>query len=301
LITEKKLQYLVECYRQEDSSLLSIAKGIEYAKEIVSRGCIIGHRIHYTEHTERLMPIARDTILEHDRQGRDFPSGVVWWAGSLGASRGRMTRTWWAPTGGIYICISFFPELIKKNRGLYSIAAGVALAGVLRNWGANAEIRWINDILLNEKKIAGILAESVTCNKSEEEFLLLGMGINVNIPSFPKELPFASSLLIETGNTWPVYALGAHIISRASLLFAELHKWEADNIGETGETEENPLIKHFRLLSGSIGRKVVYGNDADANPEIRGKVLDIAADGSLIIAANNEQLALNSGEIRYID
>lgn len=296
----ERIRYLVECYRHEDASLLH-AGGLEGVDELYRRSQPLGHWINYYKKTSRLMAIARDEILNEDRDGRDFPSGVVWWADSLDSSKGRMSRAWWAPLGGIYLCVAIFPELIRENRGLYSLAAGLAVTEVFRAWGLNARARWINDVLVNDRKVAGILAESVWCPDAEQEYILFGMGINVNISGFPSYLPCASSLELETGHRWSRISLGAHILARLSLRFAELHKWEADNAGESGvQPPLNPAVNTFRLISGDVGRDVVYGHDVESAPEVTGAVRGIEPDGSLVILTEGGRIMVNSGEIRYI-
>lgn len=298
----KKLEYLIECYKREDGALL--LPNMDFAAdEIFRRSSVVGQTVYYYPSASRLIEIARKSILDKDAQGKDFETGVVWWAGSLECAKGRMSRKWWAPEGGIYLCVSLFPELINENRGLYTLAVGVAVAEALRLWGVNVEIRWINDILLNKRKVAGILAESVFCPESAQEYLLFGIGINVNVNSFPSYLPEATSLLIETSRRWPLFALGAHVVARIALVFAQLHKWEADCIGEAQfePVALNPVVSAFEFLSDYRGRRVVYGHDADLKPEFEAVAEYIKPDGSLLLSMENgSTLAVNSGEIRYI-
>ncbi len=292
--------YLVDCYRHEDISLIERGEG--GSDELARRARFMGHTIRRHARAGRLMELARREILKEDGRGRDMPSGIVWWAGSLAGSRGRMGRIWWAPEGGLYLCVAIFPELTRKNRGLYTLAAGTAVAGVLRSWGVEARPRWINDILVKDRKVAGILAESVWCPDAGQEYILIGMGVNVNIHRFPDHLPCASSLALETGCQWDIVSLGAHIIARLSLEFAQLHKWEADSAGEDPDgSPANPVVTSFRLMSDDVGRRVVYGHDVEMAPETEAVIMGLHDDGALLLAVDdNEVIRVNSGEIRYL-
>ncbi len=261
--------------------------------------------IHYLKKTNRLMSIARDEIINADLQGRDLPSNRIWWADRLSEAKGRMARQWWAPDGGIYLCISIYPELLQEHWGLYNLAAGVAITQILREWGVEATVRWINDVLLDGQKIAGVLTEAVNAPNSGQTYLVFGMGLNVNIQAFPDYLPEATSLMRHTGSRWPRLTLGAHVLARLGWLFAMLHDWEAGYIAATASGENptsNPLLRAWKLVSDTPGRMVHYGNDVDMAPELVAKAHEIASDGSLILLTEaGEKITVNTGEIRYIN
>ena len=277
------------------------ATGMEHAGIIARRGAIAGCRFHVLEGVERLMPQAARTILDLDSKDKDLESGTVWWASSLKAPRGRMQRQWWAPEGGIYFCIALFPEIEQRRWPLYSIAMGVAVADAMRYRGIPAHIRWINDILINGRKVSGTLAETIHAPGSDQTYLLIGTGINVNISSFPPHLTEASSLFIETGKRWQETELGADVISAFGWYTGMLHQWDADNLGREREDEEKcPVISQWKRFSNSLGRQIRFGRDLEKEPGHTGMSLDITNDGRLVIRnVNGEIIRLDSGEIRY--
>ena len=268
---------------------------------IARRGAVAGCCFHVVHGAKRLMPLAAKAIIELDQQGKDLDSGSVWWASSLGAPRGRMERQWWAPEGGIYFCIALYPELEQRLWPLYSIAMGVAIADVMRGLGVQAKIRWINDILLNGRKISGTIAETVHAPDSGQTYLLIGTGINVNIASFPPDLHQASSLFIETGRRWSETELGTEVIAAFGWYLGVLHQWEAQNLGKTRDEQcENPVISTWRQLTDCLGRAVIFGRDLEREQGEHGMSVDIAPDGRLIIRnSDKEIIRLDSGEIRY--
>jgi BirA family biotin operon repressor/biotin-[acetyl-CoA-carboxylase] ligase len=118
------------------------------------------------------------------------------------AGRGRRDRTWYsAPGDGLYLSILFLPRGDSSSKlPLTGLMSAIAVAETLIERGvAGVDIKWPNDALVNERKISGILAEAVSAG-SESPRLVLGVGVNLNHPSFPPELSgTATSLAIETG------------------------------------------------------------------------------------------------------
>ncbi len=278
------------------------AQGMDQAQVIARRGAVAGCRFHVLEGVDRLMPLAARTIMELDDRGRDLASGTVWWASSLGAPKGRMQRQWWAPEGGIYFCIAIFPELQQVLWPLYSIAMGVAVADVMQDSGIDARIRWINDVLLNSRKVSGTIAETVHAPESDQTYLLMGTGINVNIPGFPDHLSHATSLLMETGKRWDLIEMGAEVIARLGWYMGLLHQWDAENLDrDVHERAESAVISAWRQRSDSLGRQVIFGMDLELEEGERGVSLDIAVDGRLMIQdRQGDIIMLDSGEIRYV-
>ena len=261
-------------------------------------------KIVYLERARRLMDLAKKAILESDRRRRPFSPCATWWAGSLSGAKGRMKRDWLADPGGIYLCIAIYPALLRERWQLYNVATGVALCEILREWGMEAEIRWLNDIMINGKKAAGILAETISTPNLAETYLLTGLGINVNQRKFPPHIQGSStSLLLETGRPWPVFDLGTHILSRIAFYFAVLHDWEASCLDEGMEEGPGcPVIKAYKSLCASAGRRILYGKDLENSPGIPAVASQIMADGALeIVLEDGHKMQVNTGEIRYED
>nr|WP_281382947.1 hypothetical protein [Dissulfurirhabdus thermomarina] len=213
-----------------------------------------------------------------------------------------MDRAWWAPRGGIYLCLALVPRLLAEHWGLYGLGMGVAVCEVLREWGVPARIRWVNDILVGGRKAAGLLAEGLTAPGSGQPYLLLGLGLNVNARRFPPEAPEATSLRRVTGRRWPIAPLAAHILARAGHVVGLLHHWEAGWLLEGPEAAPaNPVVRAWRGLSDTLGRRVVYGLDAERAPEGTGLARDVAEDGALLLRLEDGvELRVETGEVRYL-
>ncbi len=294
----EKLIKLIKHFNIRDFELNNGLKDVK--KIILKRAAGFAKSIYYFNRASRLMEIARTNIIEFEESGKDMASGAIFFAEELIEAKGRLKRKWWAPKGGIYACIVIYPQLDRENWGLYSLLTGLSIAEVLREWGLDVKIRWINDILLNSKKICGVLTEGFTSPIHNQPYILLGMGLNVNISEFPGYLPYASSILRETSQAFPEMFLAAHIFSRIGFNIAMLHNW----LYECLDVEtENPIIKNWRLFTDSIGKKIHFGLDAEVNPEITNAIVqDIDEDGALIIFDEQKgELKINYGEIRYIE
>ena len=289
-------------YHQIRDSVINTGLDTETREKILRRARVVGHEVYYYRKADRLMPLAGQAILRADSNGTDLPSGCVWWADSLVQARGRIGRSWWAPTGGVYLCLALYPSLFTENWSFYNLGVGVAVAQVLREKGVSAKIRWINDVLIKGRKMAGILTEAVRAPNSGQAYLLFGIGINANMETFPEDLAFATSLSITTGKHWHTKELAARILARIGWIFGLIHQWESDCLNtEPGYLPQNPVISDWNLLSDTPGRRVIYGLNAELNPEFEALAQGLAPDGSLMLTLDNgEGVRVNSGEIRYI-
>lgn len=287
-----------------EADLPLLVRDPETAGRLRRRAGDLYRRVTFLEKAARLMELARQAVLQADSMGRAFPNGRIWWARSLSGAKGRMKRKWQAEPGGIYLCLATYPELLPENQQLYNIAAGLSICQILREWGVDAHIRWLNDILIQRKKAAGILAEMILAPRLRERYLLTGIGINVNQERFPSCLePSSTSLYRKTGRKWPIFDLGTHILSRIALNFSMLHDWEASALSEDFPHETpNPVVRAYRKLCRLKDRPVRYGKDLEEGRGERATALGIMPDGTLSLQLDSGLKAvLNTGEIRYED
>lgn len=135
------------------------------------------------------------------------------------AGRGRRGRTWESPAGNIYFTFLLRPQVEVNRASMITLVSALALADAIEETtGLNARIKWPNDVVANGKKLCGILTESST-DLEYINYVVVGIGVNVNQASFPEEIADkASSLFLETG----------HSINRAQLLGEFLNQFERD-------------------------------------------------------------------------
>lgn len=165
---------------------------VEY--EFEEKG-IEGVDYHYFEEADSVQDIA---VQAARKNAEDW---AVFCASHQTAGRGRLGRNWVSPHGGLWMSVIFSPCVYLDKAAAISVASAYYVVDVLRSeYGIKAFVKWPNDIVLNEKKVGGILVTSI----SEGELIVkavVGIGLNVNFESFRigKTVFPASTILEETG------------------------------------------------------------------------------------------------------
>jgi BirA family transcriptional regulator, biotin operon repressor / biotin---[acetyl-CoA-carboxylase] ligase len=181
------------------------------------------------------------------------------------SGRGRFGRTWVSPRGGLYATI------ILGSDPLLSLKAGLALVNVLRRAGVFAELKWPNDLLVENLKIAGILIEA------SKEFSLVGIGLNLT--SAPL-------------NTATYVARYVHDGDR--------DEWAERIARELVEITKAPLdLDAYRAVCMTLGRHVRLEGVEDASP-IEGIALDVDDHGRLIVKTATGKRVVSSGECLHL-
>ncbi len=130
--------------------------------------------------------------IAHALAGAGAPEGALVWAACQEAGRGRFGRAWASPEGGVYGSIILRPRRAEAELPQLSLVAGLAAAQTIHALsGAPSWVRWPNDILLGDRKVAGILLEA------RAGAVVLGIGVNVATPD--RELPVDAISLIAAG------------------------------------------------------------------------------------------------------
>lgn len=169
------------------------------------------------------------------------PHGTLAVADRQTAGRGRRGRTWESPAGSsIYMSILLRPEIAPNKASMLTLVMALSVVEGIRECVGSGEdipgiqIKWPNDIIINGKKLAGILTE-MSSQIDYINHVTVGVGINVNMTEFPEEIAdTATSLRLECG----------HTVKRASLIAAVMERLE-ENYEIFLETED---------LSGLLGR-----------------------------------------------
>lgn len=154
-----------------------------------------GQTIYYFDQTD-------STNIRAKQLGEEgAPHGTLIVAGQQNAGRGRRGRTWESPPGvSIYMSIVLRPEMAPVKAPMLTLVMALGAADSLKECtGLDVQIKWPNDIILNGKKLAGILTEMST-EMDYINHVVIGVGINVNTEWLPEELEGkATSLRLETG------------------------------------------------------------------------------------------------------
>ncbi len=196
--------------------------------------------------------------------GRGAPHGTLVTAGEQSAGRGRQGRTWVAPAGRGLL----FSLVVRDPPRLLPLAAGVAVAEIT---GPEARLKWPNDVLLNGRKVAGILVEG----RPQERWAVVGIGLNVAVAEndLPAELRgVAGTLGLAPEAIEPTLAR----------LLAALERWIA--------ADRADVLVAVRERDALLGGHVRW---ADGEGEAAG----IDDDGRLLILTPSGRVALEAGEV----
>ena len=214
------------------------------------------------------------------------PSGTLVVADRQTAGKGRRGRSWESPTGiGIFMTLMLKPEINPNNASMLTLVAAMATTRAIRRvTGVPAMIKWPNDIVMNGKKVCGILTE-MSAQFDYINHIVIGIGINVHNEEFPEEIKeTASSLFLESGQH----------IHRASLIEAFLEEFE-DVYAEYLKTEDmEGLQKEYDTMLVNRGRQVRV---LDPKEPFEGKAMGITKKGELIVDTWESRKLVSSGEV----
>jgi len=223
-------------------------------------------RIHYFPEIGSTMDAARELAKKGAKEG----TIVVAEAQTRG--RGRLSREWLSPEGGIYCTLILRPRISPVYAPRVNLMAAVAVATTIRKlFGLNAELKWPNDVLIAGRKVCGILAE-MDAEMDVVNCVNVGIGINANtsIPQFEKTVTSLRDVL-------------GRVISRKELLTALLVEIER----RLPSLMKADLLEEWKKLSATLNRDVRISSLGE---EVIGQAIDIDATGALILKSKDGSL-----------
>jgi len=237
-----------------------------------------------TAYFERCDKSSQDIARELAHSGAASWTTVV--CGEMGSGRGRLGRKWFAPRGGLWFTVILKPEF-SGNLHILSLAAGVSVAeAVTALLGLEAKVKWPNDVLVDDKKVCGILVEG-EAEADKVRFLLVGIGINAN-NEIPEELGSTATSL---------HRLAGRLVPRATLLAVVLARLRTYyNYLSAGETKE--VITQWLKLSATIGRTVRVVT-AEGR-EIAGEAVSVDKLGRLVVKSGGVKHHIEAGDVYHV-
>jgi len=162
----------------------------------------------------------QDLALELAQKGA--PDGYAVLGLNQTSGRGRQGREWLSPRGrNVALSVIMRPLLPAHEAPLLGMMTSIAVTETLEGAGVSARVRWPNDVLVQERKIAGILPEARIAG-SNIEVAIIGIGLNVNSTpdDFPEDLrDQVTSMLISTGRQWPIGETARLLLHKLDLLY----------------------------------------------------------------------------------
>jgi BirA family transcriptional regulator, biotin operon repressor / biotin---[acetyl-CoA-carboxylase] ligase len=200
------------------------------------------------------------------------PSFSVVVAETQTKGRGRLERPWHSGAGGLFFTIILRPEVPPEACFKFNFLSAISLASLLRrHYGIDAEIKWPNDILVNRRKLVGILSES-SIQSNRVDYVNIGIGINVNNP-LPETTPEATSLKHLIGKPTP----------RLPLLAGFLDEFEAG----VKKMDAIDIISEWKRYGMPFGRRTTV---ATAGEEVKGIAEEIDDEGALLLRLEDGSL-----------
>ena len=198
--------------------------------------------------------------------------------------RGRLDRTWTsAKEQNLLFSILLNKNVSLKKINLYNLTTALSIGMALENlFQLKPEMKWPNDVLVNRKKIAGILCDSVVQGKTVKK-LIIGIGINVNQVSFAGKYRMPPTSIRNEVK---------RLISRERLLSEFLNIFE-ENL-ERLKTEPEKLLDEWRDRSKLIGEKIWI---IEGNRELFGLFKDVDKQGRLILQVGDKTEVISSGDL----
>lgn len=214
------------------------------------KGTLFGKRIYHFFRTDSTNRVG----LELGYSGE--PEGAVILAEEQNAGRGRAGRSWHSERGtGIYVTLLLRPKISPVQAPLLTMMAGLsAHAAIQARTGLQVDLKWPNDLILNGRKLGGILTE-MYADTTLVRFVIVGIGINVNQEKFPGELStIATSLRAETGSNQ----------SRLELLARLLREFESDYNQFLREGASSVTTRFTKASSYAVGKRVRVVNGTES-------------------------------------
>ena len=212
--------------------------------------------------------------------------GSVYIAQHQTEGRGRMGRSFFSPEGGgVYLSVILRPEIPVESTPLITTAAAAAVADAIDFLsGEKSQIKWVNDIFLNGKKVCGILTEAATAvEEGRLDYAVLGIGINVYAPSegFPDEIKNVAGCVFKNFKSNMKNIIAANILDNFYKYYKNLEKRE--------------FVKLYKQKQLAVGKDITV---ICANSSYNARCTGINDDCNLIVEKENGETAvLTSGEI----
>lgn len=218
---------------------------------------------------------------------KGYPSGTLVVADKQESGKGRRGRSWVSPSGtGIFMTLMIKPDINPNNASMLTLVAALAVAKAITSvTGEEAMIKWPNDIVINGKKVCGILTE-MNAQFDYINHIVVGIGINVHNESFPEEISqMASSLMIEAGGK---RFHRAQIIAETMSYFEQYY----DTFLKTQDL--SALVREYDELLVNRNKSVRV---LDPKEPFDGKAMGITSKGELIVDTWESRKLVSSGEV----
>ncbi len=268
----RKEGFILEAVRKKGYRIVNTPDSVTESKiRLGLHTTSLGQAIHYEESVPSTQKIAH--VLASD----GAVEGTLVIADEQTAGRGRLMREWHSSKGtGIWMSLILKPHLPPQKAPQFTLITAVAVVQAIEEvTDLSPQIKWPNDILINNKKVTGILTE-LQAESDKINSIIIGIGMNVNHTKdhFPDELQsIATSLSIEQGEPLSRSLIVQRFLERMEALYSMYMK-----------EGFKPIKLLWESYAISIGRRI---RARTINGNIEGKALGITEEGVLLIEESN--------------
>jgi len=240
-----------------------------------------------------VLPRATSTnalLSDRARAGTSTP-GAVLVADHQSEGRGRLDRVWVTPPGSaLTFSVLLAPDRVATQRWPWlPLLAGIAVSeGLRRVTGVECTLKWPNDVLVGERKLAGVLVERVETRTGP--VAVVGVGINVSLTDDELPVPTATSLALEGGSTTDRTVILREVLRSLEALYLQ---WQADEGDAT-----RGLLDSFVRRCSTLGREVRVA--LPTGEQLYGEATGIDADGRLEVRGPQGSRTLGAGDVVHV-
>jgi BirA family biotin operon repressor/biotin-[acetyl-CoA-carboxylase] ligase len=227
---------------------------------------------------------AKELFIQGEKEG------LIVTAKSQTAGRGRKDRPWLSPIGGLYFSLILNPRLGTGNAPLLGLLSACAVARGLSKLGVeNVRLKWPNDVLIGQSKIAGILSEAVTIG-DESVGIIIGIGVNQNcqVSDMPPGLQWpTTSVFDELGKETSIESLLCFIVNEIDALLQIVER----------DFSFAAVLNEWREVSSTLGVRVRIHEEGKITDGI---AKDIGEDGALIVETDKGLVNVMFGDVSHL-
>ena len=251
----------------------------------------IGKRIYHY----KIIPSTQQLAISLAKTNIINENGTVILADEQYDGKGRGNKKWISPKGGLWFSIIIKPRIDLDKINILSLMTAIAVCeGINETCNLETRIKWPNDIVINNKKISGIIIDS-SINNSNIDYIVIGIGVNIIVDILKINLSLASLDLLTQKVTSIQNEIKEKCIDRFLLLKQLLKRIEYYLFLVENEKDNTKIIEIYKKLSNTIGKSIfVYGKNIKGYSAI---AENIDIDGGLLLKRQNIIEKIYYGEI----
>jgi BirA family biotin operon repressor/biotin-[acetyl-CoA-carboxylase] ligase len=233
---------------------------------------LIGRKVYNLDSVGSTNDFAKDLVAMGEGS-----EGAVVIARVQTNGKGRMGRSWLSPEGGIYISLTLEPE--RSQCSILSVLSPLPVVWAMKRFGLEARIKWPNDLLIDGRKLGGILCEFI--EQDNRPFLIVGIGINSRESIELASVPESTTIEMEVGKSVPNEEIIDALLEEYQTLYERFRK-------------EANLRDEYELSCLTIGKWVKIGS---IEGEIEGRAIRIGENGALILESDGVLREIIEGDV----